>query len=97
MPKYVMLFNLTDQGIKSVKESPQRVRRAMDAIKQQGGRLVDFSLTLGQYDMVATFEAPDNATMARFVLTLGSQGNVRTTTLSALSLEEFEKLTQSLG
>ena len=96
MPKYVMLYNYTDQGIKTVKGSPDRIRRAAEGFEQLGGKLLDISLTMGQYDLVATFEAPDDETVARFALTLGSAGNVRTTTLRAFSLEEFERIAGSI-
>jgi len=97
MPKYIMLYNYTDQGIKTVKESPDRIRRAAQLFEQQGAKLLDISLTMGPYDLVATFEAPDDETVARFALTLGSAGNVRTTTLKAFSLEEFDQIARSIG
>jgi uncharacterized protein with GYD domain len=96
VPKYIMLYNYTDQGIKAVKESPERIRRATQAFEQLGGKLLDISLTMGQYDLVATFEAPDDETVTRFALTLGSAGNVRTTTLKAFSLEEFDRIAGSI-
>jgi uncharacterized protein with GYD domain len=96
VPKYVMLYNYTDQGIKTIKGSPDRIRRAAEAFEQLGGKLLDISLTMGQYDLVATFEAPDDETVARFALTLGSAGNVRTTTLRAFPLEEFERIAASI-
>jgi uncharacterized protein with GYD domain len=96
VPRYIMLYNYTDQGIKAVKESPDRIRRATQAVEQLGGKLLDISLTMGPYDLVATFEAPDDETVARFALTLGSAGNVRTTTLKAFSLEEFDRIARSI-
>ncbi len=97
MTRYIQLYNYTDQGIKNVKDSPNRIRRASEMLEKLGGKLVDISLTMGQYDLVATLEAPNDEAVARFALSLGSAGNVRTTTLRAFSLDEFEHLSSSLG
>ncbi|HYU19650.1 MAG TPA: GYD domain-containing protein [Chloroflexota bacterium] len=97
MPTYLLLTNWTDQGIRAVKQSPDRVRRAEELFEQLGAKLTAFYLTMGAYDQAAIVEAPDDETMARVALTLGSQGNVRTTTLKAFPRDEFEKLVRSLG
>jgi uncharacterized protein with GYD domain len=97
MTRYIQLYNYTDQGIKNVKDSPNRIRRAGEMLEKLGGKLVDISLTMGPYDLVATLEAPNDEAVARFALSLGSAGNVRTTTLRAFSVEEFEHLASALG
>jgi uncharacterized protein with GYD domain len=97
MPTYLLLTKWTDQGIRSIKESPDRVRQAEAALQQLGARMTAWYLTMGEYDNAAIIEAPDDETMARMALTLGSQGNVRTTTLKAFSREEFENIVRSLG
>jgi uncharacterized protein with GYD domain len=96
MPRYIQLANWTDQGIRNVKESPSRIRKGIQALEQMGGKLVDISLVMGQYDLVVTYEAPDDETAARFTLALGIQGNARTVTLRAFSLDDFERMTSSL-
>lgn len=96
MPRYIQLYTYTDQGIKNVKDSPNRIRRTAEMLEQVGGKLLDISLTMGQYDLVATLEAPNDEAVARVALSLGSTGNVRTTTLKAFSLEEFDQLTRLL-
>jgi uncharacterized protein with GYD domain len=97
MPTYINLINLTDQGIRHIKDAPERVREATKLYEQHGAKLTGFYLTMGSYDYVAIMEAPDDATAARLMLALAGQGNVRTTTLKAFSQDEFEKIVKTLG
>ena len=96
MPRYIQLYNWTDQGVRNAKESPNRIRQAAQSLEQLGGKLIDISLTMGEYDLVGVLEAPNDEVVARFALTLGGSGNVRTTTLKAFSLDEFEQLARLL-
>jgi uncharacterized protein with GYD domain len=97
MPTYIVLSRWTEEGVRAVKEAPERVRRSEEAMQKLGARMTAWYLTMGEYDQVRIVEAPDDETMARIALSLGSQGNVRTTTLKAFSRDEFEKIVQSLG
>ncbi len=97
MAKYIMLANWTDQGIQKVKESPGRLDAARAAARQLGAEITDFYMTMGAYDMVVTVEAPSDDVMAKFVLALGSLGNVRSTTLKAFSEPEYREIIGSLG
>ena len=96
MALYVTLINYTDQGIRNIKEAPDRVAAARRAIEAAGGRFLAFHLTLGQYDAVAVIEAPDDATYATVILSIASQGNVRSTTLKAFSEEESTQVMRHL-
>ena len=96
MPTYISLLSWTDQGIRTVKEAPDRVRRAEQLLQQSGMKLTDFYLTMGDCDMVAVFEAPDDEAIARALLALGMQGNIRTKTLKAFTRDEFETIIGSL-
>ena len=96
MAKYIILANWTDQGIKDVKESPGRVDAVRAIAKKIGCEMQDFYMTVGSYDMVVTMEAPNDETMARLALTIGSAGNVRTTTLKAFSEDSFRKIIADL-
>ena len=80
MPKYIILLSYTDQGIKNIKESPQRVAAARKAIESAGGKMDAFYLTMGQYDAVA----------------IGAQGNIRTTTLKAFNEDEMAAIISSV-
>ncbi len=92
MPTYVVLANWTDQGIRTVKESPQRLDATKKAIEAAGGKLIAFYLTMGKYDEVLIVEGPSDAVAATMALSSGSQGNVRTETLKAFPEDEYRKI-----
>jgi uncharacterized protein with GYD domain len=96
MAKYIVLSNWTDQGIKTVKDSPARLDKAREAAKKLGCELKKFYMTIGAHDMVVIFEAPDDETMAKLALTIGGAGNVRTTTLKAFSEDSYRKIVGSV-
>jgi uncharacterized protein with GYD domain len=96
MPTYVSLLNFTDQGIRNVKETIQRADRAAELAQQQGGSLQVY-WTVGPYDLVAILEAPDDETATAFLLGVGSQGNIRTTTLRAYDRDQMSGILQRLG
>lgn len=96
MPKYISLMNLTEQGIKDIKSAPQRVEEAVKGLEAVGGKLLGFYLTMGEYDYVAISEGPSDEVAMTFLMGLGAGGNVRTTTLKAFTLEEFEALVKTL-
>jgi uncharacterized protein with GYD domain len=92
MAKYILLINWTDQGVKSVKDSPKRLDAARKLAETVGARLGDFYMTMGACDMVVHLDAPDDATVAKFVLLQAGGGNVRTQTLKAFSEDEYRKI-----
>jgi uncharacterized protein with GYD domain len=96
MPTFVSLLNYTDQGIRDAKGGPERQQRAEERLRQLGGKFIAHYMTLGSYDFVLIWEAPDDETAARFMLSLGSAGNIRTTTLKAFPREVFQELLRSL-
>ncbi len=96
MVTYIILVSYTEQGIRDIKESPARLEAAKDAFLAVGAQLKEFYLVTGQYDIVALVEAPDDETMAKLALSLGSKGNVRTETLRAFTEEEYRKIILAL-
>ena len=92
MPTYISLVNWTEQGIRELKESPARADATAELAERAGGKLIQLYWTVGPYDIVAIFEAPDDETAAAMQLTVGSRGAVRTTTLRAFGREEFERV-----
>jgi uncharacterized protein with GYD domain len=96
MPSYLVLGNWTEQGIRNMKDSPSRKDAARKAIEAAGGSMVFFYMTMGQYDLAALFELPDDDTASRVLLTLGTLGNIRTTTLKAFTEDEFASIIGSL-
>ena len=96
MPTYISLINYSDQGIRNIKDSPKRLDAAKKHLKDMGGELKEFYLTLGSYDIVVVAEAPSDEAIARFVLAVSSLGNVRTTTLKAFPEAEYRKIVAGL-
>ena len=97
MPTYIMLANWTDQGAQKVKESPRRVDTAKKALVDMGGEFKSIYMTMGDYDLVVVYEAPDDAVAARFTLVLGMLGTVRTRTLKAFPEAAYREIIASLG
>ena len=97
MTTYVMLANWTEQGILKVKDSPSRLDAAKKALKDMSGEFKFFFLTMGDFDIVAIYDAPDDAVAARFSLQLGLQGNIRTRTLKAFPETAYREIIKSLG
>jgi uncharacterized protein with GYD domain len=96
MATYVLLLQYTPQGIAKIKESPSRSEAAKKLFQSMGAEMKSVFLTAGQYDLVVIAEAPDDETMARICLAVGSLGNVRTQTLRAFPEEEYIKIIRSL-
>ena len=96
MATYIMLINYTDQGIRNIKDSPQRADAARQALSDMGGEMKELYMTMGGYDLVVVAEAPSDDVIAKFALTVGAQGNVRTTTLQAFSESEMGDIIGSL-
>jgi uncharacterized protein with GYD domain len=97
MTTYILLINWTEQGIRNVRESPKRIDAVKKELAEMGGSLKELFLTMGDCDMVAVCEAPDDAVIARFALRLGMAGNVRTRTLKAFPEAAFREIINSLG
>ena len=97
MPVYISLINLTDQGARNIKDDPKRVREAAHIAEREGCKLLAEWWTMGQYDAVMITEAPDDATINRFLLGAGRQGNIRTMTMRGFTPEEIAQVIERLG
>jgi uncharacterized protein with GYD domain len=96
MPKYVILMNLTEQGIKNIKEAPARVDQTEKAVEAAGGKLLAFYALMGPYDYLAVAEGPGDDVAMTQLLGLGMAGNVRTTTMRAFTQQEFTDIVDKL-
>jgi uncharacterized protein with GYD domain len=94
---YVMLANWTDQGARQVKDSPKRLDAAKKALVEMGGEFKSLYMTMGDYDLIVIYEAPDDAIAARFTLLLAQMGSVRTRTLKAFPEAAYREIINSLG
>jgi len=89
MPTYVLLSTLTAEGIKTIKEKPERIREVNKEIEALGVKVLHQYAVLGPYDFVNVVEAPDNETVARISVELGSRGTVRIISMPAIPIEKF--------
>jgi uncharacterized protein with GYD domain len=96
MPTYIALLKWTEKGIAGVKGSPARLDAGRAAFKAAGINMTDVYMTMGRYDLICVLEAPNDETLAKGMLTLGSDGNVSTETLKAFTEAEYRKILGSL-
>ncbi len=89
MPTYVLLSNVTDEGAKTIKEHPTRIKEVNKEIEAMGVKVISQFATLGPYDFVNIVEAPDNKTIARVSAELAARGSVKIMTLAAVPIDEF--------
>jgi uncharacterized protein with GYD domain len=96
MNTYMILFNYTDQGIRTVKDGASRLDGLKRRVQELGGEVQAFYLTMGPYDTVAVITLPDDATMAKLALSLGAMANVRTLTMRAFPEPEYRQILAGL-
>jgi uncharacterized protein with GYD domain len=89
MPTFIMLSTLTPEGVQTVKNNPERIMEVNKEVEQLGATVKAQWATLGHVDFISVVEAPDEGTMARVSLELGSRGTGRYETLAAIPVEEF--------
>ena len=92
MATYLIHAQLTDQGIRNVKESPKRLDLGRKKLKEMGGEMKAFYMTMGKSDSVAIVAVPNDEAFAAYILWLGSQGNLRTHTVKAFTEDEYRKI-----
>jgi uncharacterized protein with GYD domain len=97
MATYLVLVNFTEQGIRAVKDTTKRAQALQDTAKKVGATVKATFWTLGQYDAFCIVEAPDEASITAFGLSVGALGNVRTQTLRAFTAEEMTKILGKMG
>ncbi len=97
MATFVSLINWTEQGIRSFKDTPKRADAFIQLVERHGGSVKGIWWTLGEYDIVAVTEAPDDETYTALALELGALGNVRTQTLRAFDRGDIERIIAQAG
>ena len=89
MPYYIMLTTLTDEGRKTIKEKPERIKEVNKEVEAMGVKILAQYAVLGQYDFLNILEAPSNEAVANVGVQLGSRGTLQTMTLAAMKLDDF--------
>jgi len=97
MATYIWVGNFTEQGMRSIKDTTKRADAVKEAAKKFGVTLKDMYWTMGQYDMVAVFEAPDDMSISAFGLGVGMAGNLSGQTLRAFNKDEMNTMLGKLG
>jgi uncharacterized protein with GYD domain len=92
MPTYISLVQFTGQGIQAAKETTDRVADWAAKVQSMGVSIKQMYWTLGEYDQVCIFEAPDDETAASVLLAADMLGNIRTQTMRAFTASEMEKI-----
>ena len=89
MATFILLSTLTDEGAKTIKSNPERIKEVNRELEKMGVRVTDQWAVLGPYDFVNVVEAADNTTIARVSAELASRGSVRIQTLAAIPIDDF--------
>ena len=89
MPVYVMLTSLTDEGRKTIKEKPERIKEVNREVENMGVKILAQYALLGQYDFANILEAPNMEAMSKVAIELGARGTLHTMTLSAMTIDDF--------
>ena len=96
MPTYVTLFKWTEQGVKDIKNAPARFVASKKLAESMGGKVLGLYVTMGDYDIVAVTEGPSDEAASAAVLSIASQGTVRSTTLRAFTESEFSEIVKKV-
>jgi len=96
MAAYVMLTTLTDEGRKTIKQNPDRIKEVNKEVEAMGVKILAQYAILGPYDFINILEAPSNDAISRVAIELGSRGTLQTMTLAALTLDDFIKSVKGL-
>jgi uncharacterized protein with GYD domain len=96
MPTYVAFLKWTPQGLQTVKQSPSRLDAARKGFEAAGVKMKDFYMITGKYDMLAIFEAPDDVSLAKAILSSTSQGSITSETCRAYTEEEYRRIVEGI-
>jgi uncharacterized protein with GYD domain len=89
LPTYILLTRLTPEGVQTLKNNPARIREVNREVEQLGASVKAQWAVLGQFDFVNVIEAPDEKTIAKVSLELGSRGTARYESLPAIPIDDF--------
>ena len=96
MPTYICLVRWTAKGLENIKDSPSRLDAARKVFQSTGAIIKDFYMVTGQYDMVIVAEAPDDAAIAKAILSIAAKGTIKSETIRAFTEAEYRSIVSSL-
>ncbi|MBS3909074.1 MAG: GYD domain-containing protein [Actinobacteria bacterium] len=98
MALFIMLTNLTDDGMETLRDKPERIKEVNDEVTQKFGvKILTQYMVMGPYDFVNLVEAPDNDTMVKMAIELGSRGTIRTMTMPAIEIDKIIEDLKNMG
>ena len=86
---YVMFTTLTDEGRKTIKQNPQRIKEVNKEVEAMGVKILAQYAVLGPYDFVNILEAPDNKAISKVAVELGARGTLQTMTMAAMTIDDL--------
>ena len=89
MSIYIIISNLTDEGAKTLKKNPGRVKEVNAELKDMGLKVLDQYAVLGNFDFLTVVEADDEATVGKAIVEILSRGSIKTATYKAIPIDEF--------
>lgn len=92
MPVYIMLTTLTDEGRKTIKAKPERIKEVNKEVEAMGVKILAQYALLGPYDFANILDAPSNEAMSKVAIELGSRGTLQTMTMAGMEMDEFIKV-----
>lgn len=96
MPVYISLAKFTTEGVKTIKDSPDRLARYREIMHACGGKLISAYATFGPYDLISILEYPDDASAMKAALQVNAIGAITTQTLVGIPVEEFLNIVKSM-
>ena len=96
MPTYISLVNWTEEGVKNVKASPERLDAFKKLIQDSGGKVLGFYMTMGRYDMVVIVESPSDEVLASGLLSTVSKGSIHSETMKAFAEDEYREIVSKI-
>lgn len=96
MPTYISHVSFTEQGIKDLKDAPNRIDANKKLWEESGGKLVAWYIVMGDYDALLISEAPNEKVMAEIAIKSSRRGRTRFKTYAAIPIEEFSEVSERL-
>jgi len=91
MSRYIIISNLTDEGAKTLKKNPGRIKEVNNEIKNMGVEVIDQYAVLGNFDFLSIVEADDETKVTKAIVEMASRGSIKTTTYKVMEIDDFIK------
>ncbi len=91
MSRYIIISNLTDEGAKTLKKNPGRVKEVNTELKNMGVEVIDQYAVLGNFDFISIVEADDETKITKAIVEIASRGSIKTVTYKVMEIDDFIK------